>query len=185
MSQVNIARQVEAGPPVLLVSGPPKVTAMPAGYYLVQFSPQVRPRNHVVTKDRRCACVLDRDCPAVQAVRDYLLRGGARAPNPKPDSIIPAHCPICGGAVHFEPRLCSHVRGAGWVCLAAAKTETTVWPARYWCPGESHYWQHMWAMLSHLRFGRQERAPNRHSCRMSSLASQPCVRRRPGAWRMG
>jgi hypothetical protein len=155
MSQVTVVRHVEVGPPLPLVSGPPQVTTMPAGYYLVQFPPQVRPGNHIVTKDKRCACVLGGDCPAVQSVRDYLLRGGVRAPNPKPGSIIPAYCPICGGTVHFEPRLCSAIRGAGWVCLAAAMTETTTWPAHYWCPGESHYWIHMWAELARLRFGSQ------------------------------
>jgi hypothetical protein len=155
MSQVTAVRQVESGPPLLRTSGPPQVTAMQAGYYLVQFPEPVRPRNHIVTKDKRCACVLDRDCPAVQAVREYLLRGGVRAPNPKLGSIIPAHCPICGGAIHFEPRLCSRMRGAGWVCLAAAKAETVVWPARWWCPGESHYWAHMWHELGRLRFRRQ------------------------------
>ncbi len=50
MSQESVARQVEAGPPVLVVGGPAQVTAFPAGYYLVQFSPQVRPHNHIVTK---------------------------------------------------------------------------------------------------------------------------------------
>jgi hypothetical protein len=152
MSQLDMAGQVEIGQQ-LLASGPPQVTAMPAGYYLVQFSPHVRPRNHIVTKDRRCACALGGDCPAVQGVRAYLRRGGVRAPEPKPGSIIPACCPICRGPVHFEPRLCSPKRGAGWVCPAAAKTETNVWPGRFWCPGESHYWQHMWAELGRLRFG--------------------------------
>jgi hypothetical protein len=61
MSQLNVVRQVEVGPPVLFGGGPPQVTAMPAGYYLVQYSPQVRPRNHIVTKDRRCACALRAD----------------------------------------------------------------------------------------------------------------------------
>jgi hypothetical protein len=154
MSQVNVAGQVEAGQQ--LVSGPPQVTAMPAGYYLVQYPPHVRPRNHIVTKDKRCACVLGGDCPAVQAVRDYLLRGGVHAPKPTAGSFIPVHCPICGGAVHFEPRLCSPMRGTGWVCFAAAMLETKTWPARFWCPGESHYWQHLWAELGRLRFGSRQ-----------------------------
>jgi hypothetical protein len=152
MSQVSIARQVEVGPP-LLASGPPQVTAMMAGYYLVQFPPQVRPRNHIVTKDKRCNCELASNCPAVQAVHDHLRGGGQRVPEPKSGSVIPVLCPICHGPVHFEPRLCSPMRGAGWVCLTAAKTETTDWPAGYWCPGESHYWQHMWAELGRLLFG--------------------------------
>jgi hypothetical protein len=151
MSQVNVARQVDAGPQ--LVSGPHQVTAMAAGYYLVQFPPQVRPRNHVVTTDRRCACALAGDCPAVESVRGYLRRGGVRAPNPKAGSFIPAHCPICCGPIHFEPRLCSPMRGAGWVCRAIARMETAIWPATYSYPGESHYWQYMWAELGRLRFG--------------------------------
>jgi hypothetical protein len=155
MSQLNIARQVAVGPPLLVTSGPPQVTAMQAGYYLVQFPLEVRPCNHVVTKDKRCACALLGDCPAVQVVRDYLRNGGQRAPDPKPGSIIPPVCPICQGPVHFEPRLCSPMRGAGWVCRTAARTETTIWPAPFWYPGESHYWQFMWAELGRLRFGRQ------------------------------
>jgi hypothetical protein len=152
MSQLNVVRQVEVGAP-LITSGPPHVTAMPAGHYLVVFPPQVRPRNHVVNKDKRCACELGPDCPAVKAVAEYLRHGGIRAPEPKPGSIIPALCPICSGPVHFEPRLCSPMRGAGWVCQVAATTEVTTWPSRYWYPGESHYWQHMWAELGRLRFG--------------------------------
>lgn len=155
MSQLIVARQVQVSPPLIIASGPPQVTAMSGGYYVVQFHDHVRPRNHIVTKDRRCACELGPDCPAVQAVRDYLRVGGLRAPDPKPSSIIPLLCPICAGPVHFEPRLCSPMRGAGWVCLAAARTETTIWPPRYWCPGESHYWAHMWNELGRLRFGKQ------------------------------
>jgi hypothetical protein len=129
----------------------PQVTAMPAGYYLVQYPPPVVPRNHIVTKDRRCACLAGKDCPAVEDVREYLKRGGQRAPDPKPGSIIPAHCPVCGGTVTFEPCLCSPMRGAGWVCQAAARLETTCWPEPYWYPGESHYWEHMWTELGRLR----------------------------------
>lgn len=151
MSQLQVASQVVVGPALLPASAPPQVTAMPAGYYLVQFPPPVRPSNHLVTKDRRCACALAGDCPAVDAVRHYLRQGGVRAPRPKAGAIVPPRCPICRGPVRFEPCLCSPMRGAGWVCLAAARTETPTWPPRDWCPGESHYWRHMWAELGRLR----------------------------------
>ena len=155
MLQLNTDLQLapaSVGPPL---TGPAQVTAMAAGYYLVQYPAPFRPRNHMVTKDKRCACPSAKACPAVEAVTDYLRHGGERAPDPRPGHLIPQACPICGGQVRFEPRLCSPMRGAGWVCLSAARAETTVWPAPYWYPGESHYWQHMWAELGRLRFGRQ------------------------------
>jgi hypothetical protein len=153
MLHVNRTQPLQVGLPEPFTGGPPQVTAMPAGYYLVQFSPQVCPRNHIVTKDRRCACAQGADCPAIQAVHDYLKRGGVRAPAPRPGSIIPPCCPFCQGAVRFEPRLCSRVRGAGWICLTAAEVEVIRWSPRHWCPGESHYWQYMWAELGRLRCG--------------------------------
>jgi hypothetical protein len=153
MTQLNIVVPIVPMPQLGSVAGPPLVRAMPAGHYLVHFPGPVRPANHIVRKDRSCVCALGEACPAVQAVTDYLRRGGERAPDPKPGSFIPASCPICGGQVHFEPMLCSPARGAGWVCLNSAQSETIPWPTRYWHPGEKHYWQHQWAELGRLRFG--------------------------------
>jgi hypothetical protein len=122
---------------------------MPSGYYLVRWSSLLGWTNHLVRKDRTCACPLGATCPAVLAVADYLRQGGQKAPDPRPGSLIPATCPICNGPVRFEPRLCSPMRGAGWVCLASASADTHL--PRYWVPGERHYWAHMWAELGRLR----------------------------------
>ena len=129
-----------------------EVTAHP-GYYLVRLPALFGWDHHLVRTDRACACPLAARCPAVAAVGDYLRRGGQRATPPRPGSLIPALCPICSGQTRFEPRLCSPMRGAGWTCLTAAQTTDHSLSPRYWYPGESHYWQHMWAELGHLRFG--------------------------------
>jgi hypothetical protein len=59
---------------------------------------------------------LSADCPAVQAVADYLKAGGERTPNPPPGDfpVVPQNCPICGEEVYYIPGLGS----------------------------ESHYWQY-------------------------------------------
>lgn len=138
-----------------LLKAETKVWAM-TGYYLVAFPKEVHPRHHFVRKDKTCACELGADCPAVQAVADYLKSGGQRAADVPAHHLIPKACPVCGGAVKFAPRLCSPVRGAGWACLEAAKTETSVWPEPHHTPGESHYWQFMWDKLAAtLRHQRQ------------------------------
>jgi len=141
-----------AAPPAPTVRPRSNVTALP-GYYLVRLPALFGWDNHLVRKDRTCACPLAGRCPAVAAVADYLRRGGRQAPDAKPGTIIPAACPICQGVVCFEPRLCSPMRGAGWVCLSGAQREKTTQPTRFWYPGERHYWQHMWAELGRLRFG--------------------------------
>lgn len=139
-------------PPALSTRATAKVTAM-SGYYLVALPALFGWSNHLVRTDRTCACPLAGSCPAVSAVADYLRRGGKRAAPPKPGSLIPAACPVCGGATSFEPRLCSPMRGAGWVCLTAAAADYHPWPAKYRYPGETHYWTHMWAELGRLRMG--------------------------------
>jgi len=140
-----------AAPPTPTVTPRSIVVALP-GYYLARLPALFGWANHLVRPDRTCACPLAGQCPAVAAVAEYLRRGGQRATPPKPGSLIPARCPICGGATRFEPRLCSPMRGAGWVCLASARSET-YHPARHWSPGERHYWQHMWVELGRLRSG--------------------------------
>ncbi len=138
-------------PPAPTVTPRSIVVPLP-GYYLVRQPALLGWANHLVRKDRTCACPLAAQCPAVATVADYLRRGGRQAPDAKPDALIPARCPICQGAIRFEPRLCSPMRGAGWVCLSAAWS-TSLPASHYWYPGERHYWQHMWAKLGRLRFG--------------------------------
>lgn len=140
-----------------LLKAETKVAAM-TGYYFVTFPKEVRPGHHLVRKDKTCVCELGAGCPAVLAVADFLKAGGQRAADVPAHHLIPAACPVCGGAVKFALRLCSPVRGAGWTCTEAAKTETSVWPERYRTPGESHYWQFKWNELAvTLRHQRQTR----------------------------
>ncbi len=84
-----------------------------SGYhYVVDFGPDVRPRNHYVTKERRCTCPRGTDCPAVSAVADYLRKGGERAPEPPHGfyPYAPEKCPVCGSPAYFEPKLSSRRR---------------------------------------------------------------------------
>ncbi len=53
--------------------------------YKVNFGPNVQPHFHIVNKQRQCCCELGKDCPAVDAVAEYLRNGGQRAPDPMPD----------------------------------------------------------------------------------------------------
>lgn len=122
------------------------VTAMP-GYYLVTFPKEVYPCRHLVRKDKTCTCDLGAECPAVLAVANYLKAGGERAADLPACRFIPATCPICGGQVKFAPRLCSPVRGIGWVCINASQQESPHLPATLRTPGESHYWRFMWRQL--------------------------------------
>ncbi len=97
-------------------------------FYSVDFGPDADLRQHRVSKDRRCICVLGTNCPAVGAVRDYLKSGGARAPDPRAGyfPVAPTVCPICGATAYYVANLSSKHRGAGWACVLA---------------GVSHYWQ--------------------------------------------
>ena len=74
----------------LLVSSRWTVVRVRGSAYLVDFGPSTRPRFHTVSKQRQCSCELGADCPAVEAVAEYLCNGGQRAPDPMP------LCPICG-----------------------------------------------------------------------------------------
>ena len=87
-------------------------------HYVVDFGPDVRPRDHYVTKDKRCTCPRGAECPAVAAVADYLRKGGQRAPEPPHGfyPYAPEKCPVCGAPAYFERKLSSKTRGAGWGC---------------------------------------------------------------------
>ncbi len=97
-------------------------------FYAVDFGYDIRSPQHRVGKDRRCTCSLGADCPAVQAVADYLKAGGARAPDPPPGyfPVAPAACPVCGAETYYVASLNSKHRGAGWACVKGGKT---------------HYWE--------------------------------------------
>ena len=106
-----------------------------AGYfYHVEFIHPVGDKSgngstdHLVSKDRRCACPMGAGCPAVAVVADYLKAGGERAPDPPPGfyPVAPATCPVCGAEAVYEPRLSSSRRGAGWRCMQG---------------GSLHYWE--------------------------------------------
>ncbi len=118
------------------------VTAM-RGYYLVRLTGENMPR-HLVRKDKACVCERGPACPAVEVVAAYLKAGGERAADLPADQLIPSACPVCGGAVKFEPRLCSPVRGAGWVCVQAAELRAGNVANPWSIPGEAHYWAHAW-----------------------------------------
>lgn len=97
------------------------------GYaYRVDFGPQVSPRIHFVNKDKTCSCH-EQNCPAIEAVRQYITGGGERSPEVPFDYMpfAPTACPVCGKPAYFEARLSSRKRGAGWGCSSG---------------GERHYW---------------------------------------------
>jgi len=95
-------------------------------FYRVDFGPQTSPRIHFVGKNKTCSCHAQ-DCPAIEAVRQYLAGGGERAPEIPFDylPVAPAACPICGQPAYFEARLSNRTHGAGWGCSEK---------------GERHYW---------------------------------------------
>jgi hypothetical protein len=122
------------------------------GYYLVSLAGNSMAR-HIVRKDRVCV-EHGPACPAVEAVAVYLRAGGERAADLPADQLIPSVCPVCGGPVKFEPRLCSPSRGAGWICLEAARQSRNS-PAGFLpIPGEAHYWAHAWeSVRSYMQRG--------------------------------
>ena len=121
------------------------VTAM-RGYYLVRLMGELVPR-HLVRKDKTCVCERGATCPAVEVVAAYLKAGGERAADLPADQLIPSVCPICGGAVKFEPRLCSPGRGAGWVCVMVAQRYAGDQSNPLSIPGEAHFWAHAWELV--------------------------------------
>jgi hypothetical protein len=106
-------------PPLITLPGaiPPLVSVVQWAYR-VDYGPEVRPRLHTVSKDRRCQCALGVECPAVAAVSDYLRAGGERAPDLPFDfwPRVPDLCPICGAATEAECVLTSREHGQGWRC---------------------------------------------------------------------
>lgn len=91
---------------------PPPLVTIQDHQYLVDLSECAFPRFHRVKKDKSCSCN-DPDCPAIDAVRQYLLAGGARAPDP-PGLF---RCPICGGTTKPDPDWNGkYTHDLGWRC---------------------------------------------------------------------
>jgi hypothetical protein len=112
------------------------VTVHEEYFYRVDFGPDVRPQQHIVSHDLYCSCRLERDCIAVTAVKHYLQKeGGPPAQTPRPGyfPVAPQRCPMCGARARYDPRLSSRQRGAGWSCAKGR---------------QSHYWE---AQLQALR----------------------------------
>ena len=80
--------------------------------YLVDFGAVRSPRFHRVNKNKECSCGAS-DCKAIEAVRQYLQAGGARAT--EPEGMPP--CPICGGKTYRDRNWDGkYTRELGWRC---------------------------------------------------------------------
>lgn len=84
------------------------------GYkYQVDYGPTYRPRIHLVDRHWRRSCELGADCPVVDAVAEYLRRGGTRAPDPPPS------CQICGAETYRDRKWDGkYTKELGWRCTA-------------------------------------------------------------------
>jgi len=113
------------------------VVSVSGYFYAVDLCDGAHPQRHRVGKDRKCTCGRGADCPAVQAVVEYLKSGGERTPDPPPGyfPVAPLNCPVCGAEAYFAPSLSSKRRGAGWACARG---------------GTTHYWQHQGSVLRGL-----------------------------------
>ena len=112
-------------------------TVMVVGFfYAVDLGDHVRPQHHRVGINAECTCALGCSCPAVEAVRAYLVEGGKRAERPAYGfyPVRPAKCPVCHAKTAIAKSLNSRNRGEGWICPS----------------GKCHYWQHR-ATISAMR----------------------------------
>jgi hypothetical protein len=91
---------------------------MVVGYkYKVDFGPSVKPRVHLVDKQRRCSCELGAVCPAIEAVAEHLRNGGQRTPDPVPP------CSICGAETVRDRKWDGkYTKELGWRCSAGGLT---------------------------------------------------------------
>jgi hypothetical protein len=96
------------------------------GYiYLVDFGPTTQPRFHTVNKQRRCSCELGADCPAIEAVAEYLRNGGQRAPDPLPPcpTLRSAQCGVCGAETVRDRKWDGkNTKEPGWRCSEGGLT---------------------------------------------------------------
>ncbi|MDI6696234.1 MAG: hypothetical protein QME21_14405 [Anaerolineales bacterium] len=99
-------------PEIDLAGRPTRIRVI--GYtYLVDFGPSTQPRFHTVNKQRSCSCPLKETCPAIEAVAEYLRKGGQRAPDPMPP------CPICGAETIRDRKWDGkYTKELGWRCTA-------------------------------------------------------------------
>lgn len=83
------------------------------GYqYLVDFGTGTAMRYHRVNKAKECSCG-EPYCEAIEAVRQYLQAGGARAPDPPQEFT----CPICGAKTYPDHRWDGkYTKTPGWRC---------------------------------------------------------------------
>jgi hypothetical protein len=111
-SLASHARQVRA---VIreMAEAPAPVISIERYGYRVDFGPGRTDRLHRVNKNKECSCGAPH-CEAIEAVRQYLQAGGARAPDPP--GALPV-CPICGGKTFpdhtWDGR---HTHEPGWRC---------------------------------------------------------------------
>lgn len=91
----------------------PALSVSILGYqYLVDFGADAEMRYHRVNKAKECSCGAPY-CEAIEAVRQYLQAGGARAPDPPPEFT----CPICGAKTYPDHRWDGkYTRRPGWRC---------------------------------------------------------------------
>lgn len=86
------------------------------------------PRFHHVNKNKQCDCTLGKNCPSVEAVAEYLAKGGERAPDYPVDfwPSVPEQCPICCNPCVARPSFNFKGHGIGWACTSG---------------GILHYWE--------------------------------------------
>ncbi len=84
---------------------------------------------HYVNTDGECSCGGNRkeECVHVEAVKDFLLKGGKRAPRLTKhllDQPIPEECPICNSKVDID--VSPRCRRRMWVC-SSSRTHFWEW----------------------------------------------------------
>ncbi len=124
LTWIEPAQTERRGPPIQKQYRKPVVRESPAvdvpasavsvlGYqYLVDFGTGTAMRYHRVNKAKECSCGAPY-CEAIEAVRQYLQAGGARAPDPPPEFT----CPICGAKTYPDHRWDGkYTKTPGWRC---------------------------------------------------------------------
>ena len=111
-SLANHARQVRGAIRESAVVQVPTISIDRYGY-LVDFGSEQTDRLHRVNKNKECTCGVPY-CEAIEVVRQYLLAGGARAPDPP--GALPT-CTSCGGKTHPDHLWDGkYTKEPGWRC---------------------------------------------------------------------